>query len=408
MLGHLRNYFSNKSGSSALVFALSAAVIVGAGGAGIDYGHAVLLQSNLQQTLDAAVLAGVAVSVTPARKKSAAEAYFKRNADSTSSKFNVSFSIQGDNLVGSADGSAETTLLRVLNINQVKLAAKSTATATAYDEPLCLMAMNPTRKHTLEMNGNVSIYAPDCNIYGNSDNKDDVIDPHTPNNYMAGKFIATIGGGHHYLENVTPPPEFGTKQIADPLAATAIPAGGACTQTNMVISGSTIELPEGHYCGGLKISNGAVVTLAPGGTYYISGGTFSVISSTVSGIGVTIFLTDASTKINWKDSQVALSAKKTGAYAGFVLLGARFDTSNTFDSSTVDVHGAFYMPNGAFDWVNDGTPVLTAKWSAFIVDGFSWSGNGTVNLNFDLAHSDIPYPQALMVMPRPGQPRLVN
>ncbi|MBL4758684.1 MAG: hypothetical protein JKY32_13940 [Rhizobiales bacterium] len=40
------------------------------------------------------------------------------------------------------------------------------------------MAMHPTRKHTLELKDSVSVIAPDCNLFGNSDYPWDVVDPH--------------------------------------------------------------------------------------------------------------------------------------------------------------------------------------------------------------------------------------
>ncbi len=52
--------------------------------------------------------------------------------------------------------------------------------------------------------------------------------------------------------------------------------------------------------------------------------------------------------------------------------------------------------------------MVTAKWSAFIIDGVSWIGKGIIRINFNRAASDIPYPDDLIVMPRPSYPRLIN
>ncbi len=79
--------------------------------------------------------------------------------------------------------------------------------------------MHPSRKHTLELKDSVSVYAPDCNIYGNSDHVDDVVDPHTPDNYLTGKTVQAVGYGHHYLQNVKPPLEHAPEILKDPLAA---------------------------------------------------------------------------------------------------------------------------------------------------------------------------------------------
>jgi hypothetical protein len=109
--------------------------------------------------------------------------------------------------------------------------------------------------------------------------------------------------------------------------------------------------------------------------------------------------------LNWSDSTIQIAAKKSGPYKGLAIIGVRQDTNNSLVNSTVDIHGAVYMPNGAFDWTNTGTPPVTAKWTAWVVDGFSWDGSGTVKINFDVAGSDIPYPNGLIAVPFPGTPK---
>ena len=90
------------------------------------------------------------------------------------------------------------------------------------------------------------------------------------------------------------------------------------------------------------------------------------------------------------------------------MMGARVEVVHALDASTVDLHGVVYLPNGAFSWSNTGTPSITAKWTAWIVDGVSWTGDGTININFNLKDSDIPYPPQLNVIPRPGSARIVK
>ena len=123
---------------------------------------------------------------------------------------------------------------------------------------------------------------------------------------------------------------------------------------------------------------------------------------------MTIFLDDAATSIEWTNSTIRLKAQTSGDFAGVALFGKQVPTSNTLANSTVDIHGVFYMPNGDFTWTNTGTPVITALWTAFVTDGFSWDGDGTINFPFDLAASDVPYPDAMRLIPRPGRVRLTE
>lgn len=370
--------------------------------------RASLAKSQLQTAIDSAVLAGVTSSTIEANQIAVAQRYFDKNGAGAVDEVSVSFTRDRKALIGTASGVMNTTLMRIVGVQTTPVTARAKATALISREPMCIMAMHPTRKHTLELKDSVSVIAPDCHIYGNSDHYNDVVDPHTPHNYLVGRSVAAVGGGHHYLVNVTPPVEFGHELIPDPLSHIPTPTGGSCLQTNYTVSGGTLTLPQGKYCGGLKIKSGADVTLEPGGTYYVSGGTFEIESSALTGDQVTIVLTDAAARLQWEDATVRLKAPITGPYAGLAVLGARVETENSFIESAIDIHGVFYMPKGDFTWTNKGTPPATAKWSAFVVDGFSWRGNGTINVNFDLASSDIPYPESMRVIPRPSLPRLLE
>ena len=406
--GRMLKALKDQAGGTAIVFSVAIAVVIGCGGLAIDYARTKMTLSAIQANLDAAVLAGVTASLIEKHEIETAKAFFSRYTAEHGVTVDVRFEVKKGVLTGTADASVPTSFLKILDIDQMGIKAKSAATASEALEPICFMAMHPTRKHTLELKGSVSVYGPRCNIYGNSNHDFDVIDPHTPKNFVTAKFVGTIGGGHHFLPNVSPPPEFGTRVIEDPLADLAMPAPGACTQTKYTISGKSMTLPQGSYCGGLSITNGSKVDLQDDGVYFISGGAFTINSSKLTGKNVTIFLVDARTTVEWINSVVRISAKKTGDFAGIAVFGARVETDNAFTTSTIDIHGAFYMPLGAFTWENDGEPAVTAKWSAFVIDGVSWIGKGTIRYNFDISNSDIPYPEALIAMPRPAKARLVN
>lgn len=414
-----RATLANESGSVAIVFALCLVVLMGTAGAAVDYGTAFSKKRTLRSALDSAVLAGVSAAgsaetlstvvggLTNAEKLKIAKSTFEANRSKLQIVDDSSFQFVGETLVGRAKTHVDTALLGVLGITVLEISEESKATSAPRREPLCFMAMHPTRKHTLELSDSVSVIAPDCHIYGNSNNYDDVVDPHTPQNFLVGKSIQAVGYGHHYLVNVTPPVEHAPELIPDPLANLAMPVGGACQHTRMAVSGGARTLNPGTYCGGLTINNGAVVTFNPG-LYIVSGGKFIVSNAAISGDDVTISLADSVSVISWSASTIRLVAPKIGPYAGMVVMGIREPTTHAIVASTIDLHGVVYLVNGAFDWTNIGTPAVTSKWTAWIVDGISWQGDGTIRINFNLDASDIPYPRVLNVIPRPGSARLIN
>ena len=412
-------FVGNNAGAVSVLFAIGLVALVGIAGSAVDYSLTTWRKAKLQEALDAAVLAGVADrgnaealsgvdgSLSNEQRIQIASDYFDGNKVSLPNVENVSFQYEGDHLVGRASIWVDTYLLRVAGFKQMDVNILASGASAVTREPLCFMAMHPIRKHTLELKGSVSVIAPECHIYGNSNHEDDVVDPHTPQNYLVGKSVQAVGFGHHVLANVTPPLEHAPELIPDPLAALVLPVVGPCDFTNMAIDAISTTLNPGTYCGGLELTNGAVVTLNPG-LYVISGGTFVMSGSEINGTDVTIALADSSVNLDWQNSTMRWSAPKTGQYAGMAMIGTREPVDHTFQDSTVDLHGVIYLLQGAFQWTNTGTPAINALWSAWIVDGVSWDGDGAIHYNFNLADSDVPYPPEMRVIPRPGRPRLVR
>ncbi len=414
----MRSFMRHTNGSVAIIFALSAVVFMGASGIAIDYGRAYSTKSSLQAALDSAVMAGVTAKPDPlafsgvagglsdAERLTRAEQHFQTNKPTSADISNVTFAFDSDKLIGNVSAQVGTTLSALLGFDMIDVSTRSGATTAPSYEPLCFMAMHPTRKHTLELMDAVSIIAPKCHIYGNSSHFDDVVDPHTPDNHMVAKSVQAVGYGHHYIQNVLPPLEHAPAVLSDPLASMTLPTAGACTYTNKVVTGGTVTLQPGNYCGGLSITGTAEVTLNPG-LYVISGGLFQVLNSTVSGSDVTVALADSLTTLEWRNSTVRLSAQTVGPYASMAMVGVREPTNHVFDSSVIDLHGVVYLVDGVFDWLNTGAATINAKWTAWIIDGVTWRGTGAIKINFDIRGSSIPYPQELRIVPRPGSPRVV-
>lgn len=402
----ISTFAKSDSGTTAIVFSVSTVGLLLAGGVALGFSRSEYEHMRLQGVLDAALLAGVSASVQGEKQISAAQRYFEANVKLLAGEYVVTFSNNKTQLSGAAARKLNMTLMRVSGIDNTDIKVNGLATALVSYEPLCFGAMHPSRKRTLELKDAVSVFAPNCNFYGNSNHADDVVDPHTAENFMTGKFIGAIGGGHHYLANVTPQVEFGTEFIEDPLCSWSAPPPGACKGNHLSFKGGIHELAPGHYCGSMTISGGAEVRL--GARNYTISGPLKVQSAKLTSSGSTTFLDGGAAQVDWVDADIKLAAPKTGIFAGVALFADPVDSNNAIVRSQVDVHGAFYMPKGAFIWENEGNFVPTGKWAAFILDGVSWIGSGTINYKFDLNESDIPYPPELVSVPRPGSPRLLE
>lgn len=393
----------NKRGNFAIVGSLLSAGLIASAGFAIDYSSAVRVRSEMQNALDAAVVGALINASEDDEQIELAKNIFAANTGNLNGLVDkVTFYKDGsDKLTGVSEGNVPTSLLKIIRKDRFEVDAKATGIrGPQAGRPLCIMAMHPTRKHTLELKGSVSIYGPDCNIYGNSDNYDDVIDPHTPQNYITGASVQAVGYGHHYIENITPAIQRVTEVIKDPFLTKSLPSAGSCDHDGMKISGSTTTINPGTYCNGLEI-DGSNVTLNPG-LYVITYDDFVVHGSTLKGDGVTIHLADRHVEMDIKNSELQLVAPTTGTYQSFVMMGVREQTENTFVNSTLDLYGIVYIPNAEISWQNSGTPTITAEWAAWIADGFSWDGNGTINFPYKTDGAKVPFPDDLNVIPWPN------
>ena len=419
MTGLKKNFLSNESGNFGLTFAIGATLIFGVAGFAVHFSEANGQREHFRNTLDSAVLAAVAGDFDPkvvsgftdaqleAYKIEVAKKFFTANLPSYVDGMEATFHFENGIMHGFASGELETPLLNVIGYDKIPFSVESAASALFNYAEACVMAMHPTDKHTLELSGTVDVIGPDCHFYGNSNHIDDVVDPHSPENHLVGASVQAVGYGHHYIANVTPPLEHAPLLLADPLLSKKLPHfTGVCDYTKFKVEASTVTLKPGTYCDGLQIAKGATVTLNPG-IYKIYGGNLTVSASTVTGDGVAIALVKKG-QIKVEESVLRLSAPTSGDYKSMVLMASRDEESHVFKNSTIDLHGIVYVPNGRFSWTNKGTPTVTADWTTWIVEGFSWDGDGVINMPFDIKGSSVPYPNGMQIIPRPNPtPRLV-
>lgn len=406
----LRSLLTDRSGNYAIAFSMVFTVLVAAGGFGIDLTRALSQKSDLQNAMDAALLGAMAQKHTDSEQISYAKDLFVANLAAANARpflTNIYKDEEG-RLVGEAKARIATSLLPIVGVNEVDLSINSAVIrGPQTGNPLCIMAMHPYRKHTLELKGSVSLYGTKCHIYGNSNHTDDVVDPHTPQNFITAASVTAVGYGHHFIENVKPPLEGSVMVVPDPFLHMKLPYFGSCDQNRYKIKGKTVTLDPGTYCDGLSISGNSKVTLNPG-LYVIQGNDLDIQDSVVTGDGVTLFFADRRAEFSVEDSVVRLVAPSSGPWKSFVALAKRDENSWTFENSTLDMYGIVYAPNSSVDWVNKGTPEITAQWTAWILDGFSWSGSGVINFPYETEGAAVPHPASLNVIPRPSLSQVVR
>jgi len=200
----------------------------------------------------------------------------------------------------------------------------------------------------LEVGSDSTFTANGCAVGVNSTNKDAI-------EVSSGSCLTAdqvrVSGGYNGSCFSTPP-ETGVNAPCEPPVYPPPLVPGGCDWVEREVEG-TRTLDPGIYCDGLEIKSGAEVTLNPG-LYIIKGDTFKINGAdSVSGTGVTFYLTggggwDFDKPIEWTDSEITLSAPTAGPLKGLVIFQdpASRDEKEAVIGSEADVtiDGIMYFP----------------------------------------------------------------
>ncbi len=428
-----QRFAADRRGSMAVWFALGMVAICGMGAVAVDLSRLYVFETQLQGAADAAALAAIDELPDENAARSAAIEYAGKNLDSavhgtalsdsdvefgTWDEVTRTFDPAGspENAVRvsvrmtEANGNAASNLIgNVLGFSNSDVSVQTIAGLPK--DPVCVLSLELTAKHTWLLEGDVSFYGPDCDVYVNSEHSNDAVDPKGSGTVITSS-IKAVGYGHGNLQNLSPPLEDMDDPIPDPLdGVLAVPSAFPCDEWSLVVDEDD-TLSPGVYCGGLTIEDGATVTLDPG-LYVVSGDKFLVDEANVEGDGVTIYLADEDAEIDWRGDEgeyhVNLSAQTTGPYAGIVLFEPSDDNkTHSFDEVDFNLEGTVYLPNGRVEIVNAGTSNDDPDFTVFIALEFVYDGSGTVTMNYDYLNSDVPLHQSVKnAIPGSGSARLL-
>jgi hypothetical protein len=212
-----------------------------------------------------------------------------------------------------------------------------------------------------------------------------------------------VVGGSTVVGGGSTPPVSGIPAFGDPLAYVAEPSVGGCSAgTKGTSLKGTVTVTAGTvFCGGLTINAGAIVTFPPG-LYVINGGGMSIAGgATVSGSGVTFYITGDNTPGgSWKSyggvtinsaANVNLSAPSNCAGSGSggingmlffqdrSIKGTSTNGSIINGSATSTFDGALYFPTTNLTY--SGTSSASG-YTYLISDTLTINGNTTIKNNY--------------------------
>ena len=359
----------DRSGSVVPMVAIALTVLLGLAALGTEVGTWYGTKRNMQNAADsAAYSAAIAKNVPPgtssvftAQAKSVAGSYGYVDASK-----NVTVTVNNPPSSGtySANNFAievtiqqpqQASLSAIYMATAPTLAARSVAFLTTSSK--CVYTLNPTASDSFHVEGG-GVVTIACGLVVNSSSSTATINQGT----ITAPTVDIVGG---YSGTINSPKiTTGIKPVSDPLFYVPPPSySGSCDYTNKTISSGTVTLSNGVYCGGIKISGTAKVTLSAG-TYILKGGGLTISGTgTVSGTGVTLYNT-GNTLYPYKPVQidnpaVTFTAPTSGALAGILFFQDRSIVSTAANSLAGAFAGALYFPTTPIV-LNEGSGVTVA------------------------------------------------
>lgn len=396
----LRHFRRDESGNYVIIGALLMPVLVGMAAWGTEEGMLVHKQKVMQHAADsAAVTAAVAVAGGAndngaASGKAVAANYGFVAGSSGPGLSNTTVGVNSPPTSGpflSNRGAIEV----VISQPQSRLfsgiwgstayTVTARAVATPQGQP-CILALNQTVSASYSEQGTANVNLVNCAIVDDSSSSSAV-------SLGGGGVVSTtfvgVVGGISGASNITA--SYGTMTgyhyTSDPYASVNYPAYSGCDKHNYQTSKSDTISP-GVYCGGMKLTAGANVTLNPG-IYYLDGGSLSLQGqTTLRGTGVTLVFTSSSgsgyaTASVSGGATMQITAPTTGPTAGIVMFGDRNEPVGTAYSLTggdnQNVGGAIYFAKGAIQWAGNANG--DQKCTQIVADTVQLVGNTTLQVD---------------------------
>ena len=263
--------------------------------------------------------------------------------------------------------------------------ATATAASTAR-KPLCVLALKTGTSDVVTLSGNAAITAADCLIQSNAD-----IIAAGSSAVRAGA-VRTVGAA---TGSIDPSPITDTPVIADPFAALPINVPSSCTDTIVAPLGGTFTLNPGVHCGSLSLTGSMILRLNPGEHYFV-GASLSLLGNTqITGSDVVVILKGQSAVEFAGSTALSLEGRKTGPYAGFVIMTDRSFTG-TLAISTKNAQkllGTIYLPNATLEVSGNSNRVADqSPWTVVVAKELDVKGSANLVINAGYNAAPVPVP----------------
>jgi len=275
----------------------------------------------------------------------------------------------------------------VLGGRYLNVGAHATAADMLAVPANCVIALDRSAHGAVTVQGGADV-SVGCGVASNSSATDALaVNGHVST--LNASSIEVVGGSTG-SGTINPTPTTGAPLVADPYADLPSPTPTTPCTPDPGITGGTVTLDPGTYCG-ITITGNATVTFNSG-TYVLLGGGLSAGSSntTLTGNGVTFYNTCSSGACNGGSSgyqpisltgnvAVTFSAPTSGLYSGILFHQDPTVNNPSQDkitgNSTMNLTGALYFPKS--NLLFSGGSVATSGNTMIVADTVTFSGGSS-------------------------------
>lgn len=399
----LRRLRGDERGGVLVAMGLALPVMVMGAGVVVDYGILSEQRQAFQTVADASALAAARefrlANASPTGVQSAAEKFAKSSLAAVNQTAAVATSVDVRKMTVTVDVStvARTNIMHMFGQDMVTVAASATARVLG-TASICVIGLETSKNETIYLEKEAKLEAPECAVYSNSNKKDGL--KAKENSQLRARFICSAGGSYKdKYDSFVPSPTLDCPILKDPLASRPPPSTGACTANDLKVTSST-TLSPGTYCGGVRISKGAVVTLNPG-IYAFKDGPLDVSgSATLKGANVGLYFTGKGAVLRFDaDTKIDLTAPRDGVLAGILIFEDRGSPVNQkheiLSNDAKVLLGTLYLPQGELN-IGANKPVAAdSAYTIVVARRFTLSAGPTMVMNAKYSSTNIPVPDGV-------------
>lgn len=274
----------------------------------------------------------------------------------------------------------------------------ATATAASLNKaPLCVLAHSDSVSKAVLLKDTAKIDARTCLVHSNGKLNAEGV------SWVQAAMVNTV---KEATGRITPSPSVGAAPIPDPFASLKL-KHGPCTDIGLdllILSRKT--LAPGVHCGIYKVASGGDLVLEKG-EHYFAGAQLVVQESGVLLGDDVVLIFDKGAQITFRDNaKVRLKGRRSGELAGFVMISARDNTNDLkiWSDNVDELLGVIYAPNAKVQVDGKAEVAEDSDWTVLVANSIEVKGSASLRLNTDYTSSLVPVPEGV----GPGRVKLVR